>query len=148
MDLPRINNLARIETMTLRGRSSLTNAGFNRDQLRQGVQQAESITQLVARAIGTRAQNFANGLIGATELFVYQTPNKKPKGFDALKQFVSASECELIFTFDVPPELKNYEAFRVTHKSGEKIPDDVLKRCHSWAHGRNFLHSFFNCSFF
>ena len=54
-----------------------------------------------------------------------------------------ASECELIFTLDIPPELKNYEAFRITHKAGEKIPNDVLKRCHSWAHGRNFLHSFF-----
>ena len=37
------------------------------DQLRQGVQQAESITQLVARAIGTRAQNFANGLMRVSE---------------------------------------------------------------------------------
>ena len=82
-------------------------------------------------------------MIGATELFVYQTPNKKPKGFESLKLFLAASECELISTLDVPPELKNYEAFHVTHKSGEKIPDEVLKRCHSWAHGRNFLHSFF-----
>ena len=82
-------------------------------------------------------------MIGATELFVYQTPNKKPKGFESLKLFVAASECELNPTLDIPPELKNYEAFRITHKSGEKIPDAVLKRCHSWAHGRNFLHSFF-----
>ena len=116
--------------MTLHGRRSLTNAGFNREQLRQGGGKGNGNDHL-------------DELIGATELFVYQTPNKKPKGFEALKLFVSASECELIFTFDVPPELKNYEAFRITHKSGQKIPDDVLKRCHSWAHGRNFLHSFF-----
>ena len=83
--------------MTLRGRGSLTNAGFNREQLRQG---------------GGRGN-----------------------GNDHLDELIGAT--------DVPPELKNYEAFRVTHRSGEKIPDNVLKRCHAWAHGRNFLHSFF-----
>ena len=100
--------------MALHGRGSLTNAGFNREQLRQGGGKGNGNDHL-------------DELIGATELFVYQTPNKKPKGFEALKLFVSASECELIFTFDVPPELKNYEAFRITHKSDQKIPDDVLK---------------------
>ena len=49
----------------------------------------------------------------------------------------------MLFTLDIPPELKNYEAFRITYKSGQKIPDSVVRRCHSWAHGRNFLHSFF-----
>ena len=91
--------------MTLRGRGSLTNAGFNREQLRQGGGRGNGNDHL-------------DELIGATELFVYQTPNKKPKGFEALKVFLLASECELIFTSDVPPELKNYEAFRVTHRSG------------------------------
>jgi hypothetical protein len=32
---------------------------------------------------------------------------------------------------------------RITHKGGQPIPDAVLRRSHSWAHGRNFLHSFF-----
>ena len=116
--------------MSLQGRNSLTNQGFTRAQLRQGGGRGNGSDHL-------------DELIGATELFVYQTPNMKPKGFESLKLFLAASECELISTLDVPPELKNYEAFRVTHKSGEKIPDEVLKRCHSWAHGRNFLHSFF-----
>ena len=116
--------------MSLHGRQSLTNSGFTRQQLRQGGGRGNGNDHL-------------DELIGATELFVYQTPNKKPKGFESLKLFLAASECELIFTLDIQPELKNYEAFRITHKSGEKIPDDVLKRCHSWAHGRNFLQSCF-----
>ena len=116
--------------MSLQGRGNLGDRGITRAQLRRGGGRGNGNDHL-------------EEMIGATELFVYQTPNKKPKGFESLKLFLAASECELISTLDVPPELKNYEAFRVTHKSGEKIPDEVLKRCHSWAHGRNFLHSFF-----
>ena len=116
--------------MSLQGRGNLGDRGITRAQLRQGGGRGNGNDHL-------------EEMIGATELFVYQTPNKKPKGFESLKLFLATSECELISTLDVPPELKNYEAFRVTHKSGEKIPDEVLKRCHSWAHGRNFLHSFF-----
>ena len=116
--------------MSLQGRGNLGDRGITRAQLRQGGGRGNGNDHL-------------EEMIGATELFVYQTPNKKPKGFESLKLFLAASECELISTLDVPPELKNYEAFRVTHKSGKKIPDEVLKRCHSWAHGRNFLHSFF-----
>ena len=116
--------------MSLQGRGNLGDRGITRAQLRQGGGRGNGNDHL-------------EEMIGATELFVYQTPNKKPKGFESLKLFLAASECELISTLDVPPELKNYEAFRVTHKSGNKIPNEVLKRCHSWAHGRNFLHSFF-----
>jgi len=116
--------------MSLQGQGNLGDQGITRAQLRQGGGRGNGNDHL-------------EEMIGATELFVYQTPNKKPKGFESLKMFLAASECELVSTLDVPPELKNYEAFRVTHKSGEKIPDEVLKRCHSWAHGRNFLHSFF-----
>ena len=116
--------------MSLQGRGNLGDRGITRAQLRQGGGRGNGNDHL-------------EEMIGATELFVYQTPNKKPKGFESLKLFLAASECELISTLDVPPELENYEAFHVTHKSGEKIPDEVLKRCHSWAHGRNFLHSFF-----
>ena len=116
--------------MSLQGQGNLGDQGITRAQLRQGGGRGNGNDHL-------------EEMIGATELFVYQTPNKRPKGFESLKLFLAASECELVSTLDVPPELKNYEAFRVTHKSGEKIPDEVLKRCHSWAHGRNFLHSFF-----
>ena len=116
--------------MSLQGRGNLGDRGITRAQLRLGGGRGNGNDHL-------------EEMIGATELFVYQTPNKKPKGFESLILFLAASECELISTLDVPPELKNYVACRVTHKSGEKIPDEVLKRCHSWAHGRNFLHSFF-----
>ena len=116
--------------MSLQGRGSLGDRGITRAQLREGGGRGNGNDHL-------------EEMIGATELFVYQTPNKKPKGFESLKLFVAASECELKVTLDVPPELKNYEAFQITHNSREKIPDAVLKRCHSWAHGRNFLHSFF-----
>ena len=103
---------------------------FGRDQLRQGGGRGNGNDQF-------------DELVGATELFIYQTPNKRPKGFETLKLFLEVSECELIFTVDVPAELHNYEAFRVTHRSGVAIPTPVLRRCHAWAHGRNFLHSFF-----
>ncbi len=116
--------------MTLRGRGNLTSAGFTRAHLRQG------------GGRGNGNDHF-DELIGATELVVYQTPNKKPKGFESLKAFLAAAECELFFTTDIPPELKNYEAFRITYKAGQTIPDPILRRCHAWAHGRNFLHSFF-----
>jgi hypothetical protein len=82
-------------------------------------------------------------LLGATELYIYQTPNRKVTGYESLKMFIESQECEVIFTADAPPELSSYETMRVTHKRGEKIPDAVIKRAHSWAHNRNFLHSFF-----
>ena len=83
--------------------------GFGRDQLRQGGGRGNGNDHL-------------DELIGATELFIYQTPNRRAKGFDALKLFLEANECEVLFTTDVPPELRNYEAFRITHKRGEAIP--------------------------
>ena len=106
--------------------------GFGRDQIRQGGGRGNGNDHL-------------DELIGATELstIVYQTPNRRAKGFDALKLFLEANECEVLFTTDIPPELRSYEAFRITQKRGEAIPVPVLRRCHSWAHGRNFLHSFF-----
>ena len=88
--------------------------GFGRDQLRQGGGRGNGNDHL-------------DELVGATELFIYQTPNRRAKGFDALKLFLEANECELLFTTDVPPELRNYEAFRITHKRGEAIPTPVLR---------------------
>ena len=67
--------------MTLRGRGNLTNAGFTRSQLRQGGGRGNGNDHL-------------DELIGSTELVIYQTPNKKPKGFESLKAFLAASECE------------------------------------------------------
>ncbi len=109
---------------------TLGNNRFGRDQIRQG------------GGRGNGNDHF-DEMVGATELFVYQTPNKRAKGFETLKLYLEASECELRFTVDIPPELRNYEAFRVTYRTGDAIPTPVLRRCHAWAHGRNFLHSFF-----
>lgn len=109
---------------------SLGEYGFNRRQLRQGG----------GRGNGN---DHVDELLGCTELYIYQTPNRKVKGFDSLKMFLASEDCEVIFTADAPPELSNYEAMRITHKKGEKLPDVVVKRAHAWAHHRNFLHSFF-----
>ena len=108
----------------------LSRYGINRDQIRQGGGRGNGNDHL-------------DELVGSTELYVYQPPNKPIKGYESLKLFIESEGCEIIFTADKPPELQEYEAMRITHKRGEKIPDAVVKRIHSWAHGRNFLHSFF-----
>jgi hypothetical protein len=82
-------------------------------------------------------------LIGCTELYIYQPPGKKLTGYDTLKAYIEAEGCEIIFTLDAPPELAQYETMRITHKRTQPIPPPVIKRAHSWAHQRNFLHSFF-----
>ena len=109
---------------------SLRNYGFGREQLRQGGGRGNGNDHL-------------DELTGATELFIYQTPNRRVKGFEALKLYLESQECEVIFTAEAPPELRNYETIRITHRRGEAIPPAALRRSHSWAHGRNFLHSFF-----
>ena len=108
---------------------SLGNFGFNRRQIRQGG----------GRGTGS---DHVEEMFGATELYIYQTPNSRPKGYQTLKIYLEAQECEVIFTADKPPELSRYEALRIT-KKGEPLPIPVVKRSHSWAHQRNFLHSFF-----
>ena len=113
-----------MSSMNLRGH------GINRRQLRQGG----------GRGNGN---DHVDELFGATELYVYQTPNKRVKGYDRFKMFVESEGCEIIFTADAPPELSNYETLRITHRKGEKIPDNVVRRGHTWAHNNNFLHSFF-----
>ena len=109
---------------------SLSNFGVNRRQIRQGG----------GRGTGS---DHVEEMFGATELYIYQTPNSRPKGYQTLKTFLEAQGCEVIFTADKPPELSRHEAMRITHKEGEPIPTPALKRSHSWAHQRNFLHSFF-----
>ena len=112
------------------GNMDLGSHGIGRDQLRQGGGRGNGNDHL-------------RELLGSTEFYIYQTPNRRVKGYEGLKMFIEAEGCVLIFTADAPPELRDYETMRITHKRGEKIPDAVVKRAHSWAHGRNFLHSFF-----
>lgn len=109
---------------------NLGDYGYNRRDLRQGG----------GRGNGN---DHIDELIGSTELYIYQTPNRPVNGYEGLRLYIESEGCEVIFTADAPPELSDYETMRITHKHGEKIPDAVVKRAHSWAHNRNFLHSFF-----
>ena len=109
---------------------SLSNYRVNRRQRREGGGRGSGSDHL-------------EELMGATELYIYQTPNRSPKGYEGLKTFLESQECEVTFTADAPPELSKYETMRITHKGGEAIPTPALRRSHSWAHQRNFLHSFF-----
>ena len=109
---------------------SLGDHGFTRRDLRQGG----------GRGTG---EDHVDSLYGSTELFIYQTPNTRPKGYLSLKSFVEAQECEVMFTNEAPPELSQHETIRITHRNAEPIPLTVVKRAHKWAHQRNYLHSFF-----
>lgn len=109
---------------------SLRDHGINRRQVRQG------------GGRGTGADHVEE-MFGSTELFIYQTPNSKRKGFEALKTFLEAQECQIEVNLDPPPELARYQTIRITHKETLEIPIPVLKRAHSWAHQRNYLHRFF-----
>ena len=82
-------------------------------------------------------------LLGSSELIIYITPNKRPKGYEALKQYLESEGCEVTFPANSPyrPGPK-YQDVRITNKR-KSIPPSNLRRAHSWAHQRNFLHSFF-----
>ena len=109
---------------------SLGKFGINRQQIKQGG----------GRGTGN---DHVDELYGCVELFIYQTPNVRRKGFERLKAYLEAQGCQIVFTADAPPELSKYETMRVTHGKTAVIPDLVVKRAHSWAHSRNYLHSFF-----
>ena len=112
------------------------NHGFSRSNIRQGG----------GRGTG---EDHVDDLFGCIELFVYQAPNTRPKGYDGLKTFMESQGCEVEFSRDVPPELQKHQAIRITKAklinkdSDEPIPLAVVKRAHRWAHQRNYLHSFF-----
>ena len=109
---------------------SLHDHGFNRRQIRQG---------------GGRGNgdDHVDAMFGSTELYIYQTPNTRAKGFEALKTYLETQGCEVAFTADGPPELSRHQTVRITRRDSEEIPAAVINRAHSWAHRRNYLHSFF-----
>jgi hypothetical protein len=109
---------------------SLRDRGFGRRNLREGG----------GRGTG---DDHVDSLYGITELSIYQTPNTKPKGYEGLKAFLEAQDCEIVYTNDAPPELSRHETLRITHSKAEPIPIAVVTRAHRWAHNRNYLHSFF-----
>ena len=109
---------------------SLRDHGLGRSNIRQGG----------GRGTG---DDHVDSLFGSTELSIYQTPNTKPKGYETLKAYLEAQDCEIVFTHESPPELSRHETLRITHRKAEPIPNAVVKRAHRWAHQRNYLHSFF-----
>ena len=110
---------------------SLPDHGFRRREIRQGG----------GRGSGS---DHVDELFGSTELYIYQTPNVRPKGYQALKLYLESQECEFIYTTESPVDVGGrYDIMRITFKGGNPIPDQIIKRSHSWAHSRNFLHSFF-----
>lgn len=109
---------------------SLGDHGISRRQLREGG----------GRGTG---EDHLDAMFGSIDLYIYQTPNSRRKGFESLRSYLEAQGCEVFFTADAPPGLSRYQTIRITYKSAEEIPDSVLKRAHRWAHQRNYLHSFF-----
>ena len=82
-------------------------------------------------------------VLGSSEFYVYVTPNRKTKGFEALKSYLIAQGCQVEFTTVTPVQMpERYQVVKVTYQVGV-IPNPALRRVHKWAHGRNFLHSFF-----
>ncbi len=82
-------------------------------------------------------------VLGSSEFYIYVAPNKRPKGYEALKKQLEAEGCDVVFPAESPllPG-KRYQAVKVTCK-GEVIPDSSMLRAHRWAHRLNFLHHFF-----
>ena len=109
---------------------SLGNHGISRRNLRQGG----------GRGTG---EDHVDGMFGSTELYIYQAPNTKRKGFEALKTYLDAQGCDITLTADAPPELSRHQTMLISQRQAESIPIPALKRAHSWAHQRNYLHSFF-----
>ena len=82
-------------------------------------------------------------VLGSSEFYIYVTPNRKTKGYEALKSYLDAKGCQVEFTTESPIRMpERYQVIKVTYQ-GTLIPDSALRRVHRWAHGRNFLHSFF-----
>lgn len=109
---------------------SLGDHGIDRRSLRQGG----------GRGTG---DDHVDSLYGSTELSIYRTPNTRLKGYESLKAFLEAQDCEIVLTHEAPPELSRHETLRITHRKAEPIPIAVVTRAHRWAHQRNYLHSFF-----
>ena len=82
-------------------------------------------------------------VLGSTEFDIFIAPNKRVKGYPALRQSLETDRCHVTFPADsqYSPGPK-YQVVKITNRDIE-IPASALKRAHRWAHQRNFLHSFF-----
>ena len=82
-------------------------------------------------------------VLGSSEFFVYLTPNKAPKGYPDLKEYLESLGCTVEFPAQSalrPTE--RHQVVKITFQ-GLIIPDGGLRRAHRWAHQRNYLHHFF-----
>ena len=102
--------------------------GISRREIREGA--------------GGGANEHFDELIGSTELYIYRHSHQKTKGYEALKLFLEAQGCYVVYAANAPnPVGQGYETISITNK-GQEIPVPALKRAHSWAHQRNLLHLF------
>ena len=111
---------------------AMRNYRFTRREIREGSGSEEGI-----------ATEHFDEMIGSIEFFVYRHPNRKMKGYEALKLHLESQGCEVIHTTDTPTPIGNrFETLRITNKGGQ-IPTPLLKRAHNWAHQRDLLHMFY-----
>ena len=105
--------------------------GITRRELRGGAGRGQDI-----------ASEHFHEMIGSTVLYIYRHPNRKIKGYGALKEYLESQEAEVVHVVDAQtPAGQSYETIRITSK-GEQIPLHLLRRSHNWAHQRNLLHMF------
>ena len=111
---------------------AMKNYGFTRRQLREGAGAGDSVA----------GEHFQE-LIGSTEFFIYRHPNRKIRGYEALKIYLESEGCEVLHLADSSAPLgPSYETIRITNKGGE-IPVPSLRRSHNWAHQRHLPHMFY-----
>src|SRR5579871_3612773 len=93
---------------------------------------------------GTNPDDHLQELTGSIALWIYLAPNRRLKGYDALKAQVEALGCRIEPAEDAPVLVgKRYPTVKLTEVSGDLLPPEVLKQAHRWAHRNNFLHSFY-----
>ena len=111
---------------------SIRDYGFTRREIREGSGAGERI-----------ASEHFDEMVGSTEFYMYRHPNRKIKGYDALRAQLESGGCEVMHIAGAPtPVGPRFETIRIATKEGQ-IPVPLLKRAHSWAHQRNLLHMFY-----
>ena len=91
---------------------------------------------------GVASEHFEE-MTGSSEFYLYRHPNRKIKGYEALKLYLESAGCEVIHMANGPKTPgQRFETIRITNK-GNPIPVPFLRRAHNWAHQRNLLHMFY-----
>ena len=106
--------------------------GMNRSKLREGS----------GKGVDVADEHF-HEVAGSKDFYVYVTPNRKAKGYEALRDWLRQQGYSVTVSDDAPLlPAKGYKAIKVTSATGV-LSDEAVRRTHRWAHQRNFLHSFF-----